>query len=62
MNGEWKEWLGESAGSSTPYLGTRGFMLGGNGSTTNMSYIDITTAGNAQDFGCLLYTSDAADE
>ena len=54
MNGEWKEWLGESAGSSTPYLGTRGFMLGGNGSTTNMSYIDITTAGNAQDFGDMI--------
>ena len=37
-----------------PYLGPRGFMLGGNGSTTNMSYIDITTAGNAQDFGDLI--------
>lgn len=40
--------------TSISYLGTRGFMLGGNGSTTNMSYIDITTAGNAQDFGDLL--------
>tara|TARA_Y100000015_G_C2390558_1_gene89878 strand:- start:128 stop:1309 length:1182 start_codon:yes stop_codon:yes gene_type:complete len=36
------------------YLGPRGFMLGGNGSTTNMSYIDITTAGDAQDFGDMI--------
>ena len=53
MNNEWKDWLGTTV--TTPaYLGPRGFMLGGNGSTTNMSYIDITTAGNAQDFGDML--------
>ena len=51
MDGGFRE-IGLSTG--IPYLGTRGFMLGGNGSTTNMSYIDITTAGNAQDFGDML--------
>ena len=55
MNGAWKDWLGASAPTTVAWGGDRGVFAGGYGLVTTWSasidYIDITTAGNAQDFG-----------
>ncbi len=55
INGEWKDWLGTSPSTSNPWSGDRGVVTGGETDTISRSnviqYFDITTAGNAQDFG-----------
>lgn len=55
INGEWKDWLGTSPSTSNPWSGDRGVITGGETDTIGRSnviqYFDITTAGNAQDFG-----------
>ena len=54
------EELGGGTGSNTGF-GTRALFLNGfNGSgnqVNTIDYVTISTLGNAQDFGCLLYTS-----
>ena len=46
--GEWKETIGIAAGIS--WGGSRGFRLGGSSSNI-IEYFDISSSGNAQDFG-----------
>lgn len=56
INDEWKYVIGEGASSVTPWYGDRGvFMRYATGNP--IQYIDITTAGNAQDFGDGLSTN-----
>ena len=55
INDEWKRFIGEGGGSAVWY-GDRGLEMGGQpGSTKSnvIDYIDITTTGNATDFGDL---------
>ena len=57
INGEWKDWLGTSAPATT-YFGDRAHWASGGrahpspgGNTTQIDYWDITSLGNAADFG-----------
>ena len=45
---------GGGGGGSVSYLGDRGFHAGGNGSTYNIGYFDITTSANTAYFGDMI--------
>ena len=50
MDNAWKDWLGTTAPAGPLWGGTRGFYIGqGN----EIEYVDLTTPGNATDFGDL---------
>lgn len=54
MNNEWKDWIGTTAPATIAWGGDRGFHIGGfdnGGSKNQIQYFNITTSGNAQDFG-----------
>ena len=57
MNNEWKDWLGGSAGGTGVWYGDRGLYFGGSTGSNNpdnqIEKVDITSAGNATDFGDL---------
>ena len=56
-NGGWQTLIGSGSGSSAAAYGSRGMVLGGENSSstrqTAIDYFDITSAGNAADFGDL---------
>ncbi len=54
MNNEWKDWLGTTAAAFT-WGGDRGVFAGGysGGFKNEIDYVNITSAGNASDFGNL---------
>ena len=49
MNNEWKDWLGTTASSS--WYGARALIIGGNNRSTTIDYYNISSPGNATDFG-----------
>jgi len=54
MNNAWQDFLGSSAPAAIAWGGDRGFHIGGGDSSSSknqIQYFDITTSGNAQDFG-----------
>ncbi len=57
MNNAWKDWLGTSAPAIPAWGGNRGIISGGEpssgGRLVDISRFDLTTAGNAVDFGDL---------
>jgi len=59
INGEWKDWLGTTAPTGNAWNGSRALVAGSNFSANDnvIQYFDITSAGNASDFGDL--TADA---
>ena len=61
MDNAWKDWLGTSAPAVPAWGGNRGIMAGGepsSGSKYNtLQYFDITSAGNATDFGDMTTSS-----
>lgn len=61
MDNAWKDWLGTSAPGVPAWGGNRGFQSGGEpssgGRIAEISYFDITSAGNGVDFGDLTAAS-----
>lgn len=55
INNEWKDWLGTTPASGV--YGDRGFNVGDSGVTNAIDYWDMTTSGNAADFGDLTFTT-----
>ena len=53
IDSEWKDWLGTTPASGLTSNGDRGFVVGEDNYLNTIQYWDITTVGNASDFGDL---------
>ena len=53
INDEWKNWIGTPAAAGLTSNGDRGFVVGEDNYINTIQYWDITTVGNAADFGDL---------